>query len=257
MKNERQNDLVRLLSKKRLLKNKELAKYFNVSIETIRRDINELEREGIVKKVYGGIQIISESNAMRDLESWSIRSEHCHEEKVQIVTRALELISDNSTIALDFGTTIFELSCLLSAKKNLSIITNSLRIAQELSKNTSHKVYTVGGLMLRDEMSTSGIFARDFLSNFTSIDLFICSADGISLENGMTESLEGTIDLKRYLINTANRTIGAIDHSKFGTKASYYLCPISNLDLLITDANTPRNYIEKIERSGVEVIIAP
>lgn len=134
MKNKRQSEILKLLFSEQSLKTEYLSSYFGVSIETIRRDINELSRSGMIKKVYGGIRLNHDSMQMAALENWNERLTNFHEEKIKIATKALEFISDNSVIALDIGTTTYELSRLLSAKKDLSIITNSLYIASELSK---------------------------------------------------------------------------------------------------------------------------
>ena len=256
MKNKRQSEILKLLFSEQSLKTEYLSSYFGVSIETIRRDINELSRSGMIKKVYGGIRLNNDSMQMAALENWNERLTNFHEEKIKIATKALEFISDNSVIALDIGTTTYELSRLLSAKKDLSIITNSLYIASELSKNTPHKVYCIGGLVMPIEGITTGVFARNFLNNFASIDLFISSTDAITPQNGLSEFNENVIDVKGQLINRANRHITLIDHSKFGKVARFTACPLQNIDVLITDDQAPQEDIDLIRDLGVEVVVA-
>ncbi|MCI2058008.1 MAG: DeoR/GlpR family DNA-binding transcription regulator [Oscillibacter sp.] len=257
MKYRRQNEILKLLLLEHSLKTENLASHFNVSIETIRRDINTMEQAGLIKKVYGGISLVSDSMHMTSLETWNVRLAHAHAEKVHIVTRALELIPDNAVIALDIGTTTYELSRLLNAKKNLSIITNSLLISSELARNTSHKIYCIGGLVMPNEVVTSGVFARNFLNNFASIDLFIGSADGITLKSGITEFNEAVIDVKRQLIARADRTVALIDHSKFGKEALFVSWDLRTIDVLVTDSEAPKKELEMIQKLGVEIIVAP
>ena len=99
MKNKRQSEILKLLFSEQSLKTEYLSSYFGVSIETIRRDINELSRSGMIKKVYGGIRLNNDSMQMAALENWNERLTNFHEEKIKIATKALEFISDNSVIA--------------------------------------------------------------------------------------------------------------------------------------------------------------
>lgn len=168
----------------------------------------------------------------------------------------MDLIEDHSVIALDIGTSTYELSRLLGTKKGLSIITNSLLIAGELAKNTSHKVYSVGGLVVPNEIVTSGVFARNFLNNFASIDLFISGADGVNLKNGFTEFSEEVVDIKKQFIERAECNIALVDHSKFGKKARFVACPLNDIDVLITDNKTPKKDLDYIQNTGVEIIVA-
>ena len=256
MKNKRQDEILKMLFAEQSLKTEHLSSHFGVSIETIRRDINELEHSGLVKKVYGGIQLNNDSMHMAALENWNERLNQFHEEKIKIATKALEFISDDSIIALDFGTTTYELSRLLSSKKNLSIITNSLYIASELSKNTSHKVYCIGGVVMPIEGITTGVFARNFLNNFASIDLFISSTDGITPQYGLSEFNENVIDIKKQLIQRAKKHITLIDHSKFGKVARFAVCPLQDIDILITDSLTSQEDIELMREFDINVVLA-
>lgn len=241
---------------KRHLKTEQLVRQFGVSIETVRRDINELERGGLVKKIYGGIRMVASDMRISVMESWNKRLETCHEEKVAIVGRTLEMIPDNSTIALDTGTTVYEFSRLLGSKKNLTIISNSLKIASELSQNTQHTIYSVGGVLHRGEIVTVGTFALGFLDNFASIDIFVGSADGITPENGITEFNESMVDVKRRMVAIADRTIAMIDHSKFGKKALFKSWNIQDIDILVTDRQAPRKSLDAICKQNVEVVVA-
>lgn len=241
---------------RRNLKTEQLVRQFGVSIETIRRDISDLEREGLVKKVYGGIRMVANDMRITVMESWNKRLESCHAEKVAIVGKALEMIPDNSTIALDTGTTVYELSRLLGSRRNLTVITNSLKIASELSQNTQHTVYAVGGVLHRGEIVTVGSFACGFLDNFAAVDLCICSADGITPESGITEFNESMVDVKRRMVAIADRTIAMIDHSKFGKKALFKSCSTQDIDLLVTDRQTPRKYLDAIRKFNIEIVVA-
>lgn len=256
MKYERQNAIIKLLMSKRSMRTDQLVQQFGVSIETIRRDINDLERMGAIKKVYGGVQIASDDLLVSDLKNWSSRMRTCQEEKQMIARHAVELIPDHSTIALDIGTTTNALAHLLSAKQNLTIITSSIRIAGDLSRGTDHCIYIIGGRLHNREQVSMGAFARSFLDHFASIDLFLCGADGISLDSGITEFSEGAADIKRHLISIAHRSILLADHSKFGKVSLFKCCSLSEVDTLITDRNTPPRFLDGVRKFGTEVIVA-
>jgi len=255
MKIRRQNEILKLLAKEQTLKTEQLASLFDVSIETIRRDIRSMERSGLIKKVYGGISLCSGAMGVATLDSWNTRLEHSHSEKAKIAAGALELIEDNMVIALDIGTTVYELSRLLGTKKNLSIITNSLLMAAELSQNTAHSIYCIGGKVTTNEGVTSGFYARNFLSSFASVDLFLMGADGLSLQYGVTEFSEGVVDVKRQLVSMARRNIVLADHTKFGREALFRSCDLSQIHTLITDEAAPAKELDALSKLGMEVIV--
>lgn len=256
MKSKRQSEIMRLLLLERTLKTEDLAHRLNVSVETIRRDINTMVSDKVVRKVYGGIELAPDSRRITEMAAWDARLAHCHEEKAKIAAKALEYIPDGATIALDIGTTTYELSALLGTKKDLTIITNSLRVATNMAQNTDHCVYCIGGQMTRVEIVAGGMAARDFLNNFAAIDYYFCSTDGITIENGMTEFDETVVAVKRRLVEMSDQVISLIDHSKFGKKALFPTCSLQNLDLLITDAGIDSVYLRQLKNAKVNVVIA-
>ena len=257
MKEQRHNEILRLLAQQRSIKTEALAAQLGVSLETVRRDIGALARSGHIRKVYGGITLASDTIHTTTLENWNVRLNSRREEKAQIALRALDYIEDGAMIALDIGTTTYQLSRLLSAKKDLSILTSSLQIAGELSRSTGHTVYCIGGVVLPGEDAAGGAFARDFLEHFASIDLFIGGADGLSLTCGVTECHASVVEVKQQLIRRARRNITLADHTKFGVEATFVSCPVAEMDVLITDTAAPAEDVEALRRRGVEVVTVP
>ena len=257
MKSRRKNEIMKRLVVEQALKMEEMAALCGVSVETIRRDVADMEREGLVEKVYGGIRLRQGvGRSVSSLDSWSERLGRCHEEKARIAARALELVEDHAVIALDIGTTVYELSRLLGVKKNLTIITNSLPMAAELSRTTEHHVLCIGGRVSTNETATGGSYARRFLEDFATVDLFVMGADGVSLQQGVTEYSEGIVDVKRQLAALAKRRVLLCDHSKFGVEAPFKSCPLEQVDTLITDQQTPAKLLEGLAKRGVEVLCA-
>lgn len=256
MKSARHSEIIKLLLLEHSLKTEDLAKRLGVSVETIRRDINALEAEKFVKKVYGGVELVPDSRLVSEMSQWEARLSSCHEEKVKIAARALDFIPDGATVALDIGTTVYELSALLNTKKDLTVITNSLRVAINMAQHTDHCVYCIGGLMARTEVVAGGLAAQDFLKNFASIDLYVCSSDGISPEKGMTEVDEIVVAVKRRLIKMSDKVICIADHSKFGRQALFTTGSYEDIDILITDKGTDPEQLEKLRELGVKVVTA-
>jgi len=240
---------------KNILQNDEVIRQFGVSIETVRRDFKELVKMGAAKKVYGGIQILSDNLLTSELENWNKRNDRYHEEKSLIAEKALELIPNGATIALDIGTTTYALAKLLGAKRNLTVIISSVRIACELVKNSSNEIFFIGGQLHKEEQVTMGTFTRDFLNHFASIDLFFIGADGFSLDCGITECSEAVADVKRQLIAMSEKNILLADHSKFGKKALFKSCPTENINTLITDGKTPEHYLDSLREFGINIIV--
>lgn len=256
MKRERQNEIMKMLVEARSITIEELVKHFQVSIETIRRDVNELSSIGAIRKIYGGIEIVSHNSLIPELESWNVRIKTCYDEKLCIANRALDLLPDNSTIALDTGTTTQSLAELLCTKKNLTLIISSIRMASLLTRNTHHRIYMIGGQLNCKEQNTFGTFSQDFIRHFGKIDFFVGGADGLSIDSGITEYYEELADIKRRLIEISNHTIILADHTKFGKKSLFKSCSVNSIDTLVTDTKTPTSYLTEFQDAGINIIIA-
>ena len=253
MKNARQQMIIELLKQDGLVSTSDLTGRFGVSVETIRRDFKQLEKAGILKPAYGGAVPLSGTLRITELDAWQDRAASFRQEKSWIARKAAEYVPDGSVLATDVGTTMFELARHLNQKSNLTIITNDLRLAQELRQDC-HQVYLAGGL-LNTSLYTSGELCREFVDHFALIDLFIFSADGITLEDGLTTIRPEENELKKRLIQKAEKKIAVVDHSKFGKKALLHTCRFDQIDLLITDSRAPDGLVQAIRKfTNVDVV---
>lgn len=109
---------------------------------------------------------------------------------------------------------------------------------------------------MSNEPVTIGSFARSFLNNFASIDYFITSADGISVKHGITEFGERIADVKQQLHALSSKTIALIDHGKFGREALFKTCALNEIDILITDSQSPKRDLDTMKKMGIEIIVA-
>lgn len=254
MKNTRQKQIMNLLLKDGQVGTGDLMERFGVSIETIRRDYNELEREGALKKTYGGAVLAANSRGITEVADWQERMRVSTREKALIGRKAAEYIPDGCVLATEVGTTVFELARHLEHKNNLTVLTNDLYVAQELFRNRTNRVYLAGGF-LTSPYYTAGPLSRRAIEEFASIDVFIISTEGATLAEGLTTPNAEVNDLKRLYLQKAAKTIAVIDHTKFGRKAIFHTCDFSAVDLLITDDRAPLPMLRKIREKGVEVVV--
>ncbi|MCC8109275.1 MAG: DeoR/GlpR transcriptional regulator, partial [Planctomycetes bacterium] len=120
----------------------------------------------------------------------------------------------------------------------------------------SHQGYSVRGVLNRGEIVNVGTCACGFLDNFASIDLFVCSADGLTPENGITEFNESMVDIKRRMASLSERIVALVDHTKFGRKSLFKSVAAEEIDILITDPMTPPVVLDQYREFGMEILIA-
>lgn len=253
MKYDRQEKIKQLFIDRKRISCVELCDIFGISIETVRRDLAVLEEEGVIKRVYGGAVLRDNTTVPNPIKPWDMRFILNHAEKVNMAKEILNFIRDNMTIALDSGTTVLEVAKLLDQRKNLNIITNDIHIASELSRNTDHTIYLIGGTLKKDDKITTGFLATEFLKNFSHIDATILTADGFS--DGIGDFNVDMRALKTAMIEKSDKVYAAIDHTKFSIPALHKVCGMRELDLLVTGTAAPAESIEKLKNAGVEVIL--
>lgn len=256
MKSDRLQEIRKLFLSRKKITNPELCETFDVSIETVRRDLNILEKEGFLRKVYGGACLVETQDAPVFVEKWDTRIDKNETCKRIIASAAAQRIPDGSTVFLDTGTTVFEIAPFLKSKKNLTILTNSLRLASELGMYDHITVYCIGGLVKTNTLSCSGFFAAELLSYFCSIDYAVISCDGFIPGKGTTEySIELSM-LKKIVLDKADHIIAVVDHGKFGISGSCLCCPAERINVLVTDALVRRDDLNLLKEFSGEVVIA-
>lgn len=255
MKRERQLQIRQLFLQKKQITIKELCELFHISLETARRDLNALEEDGFVRRTYGGAVLVEMNNSQNLMPPWNDRLTQNLSEKRAIAREMLRWIPDHSTIALDSGTSIFELAKLLSEKKDLTILVNDLRAAMELSSKTDHTLYYIGGAVKKDDMITTGFLATDFLEHFSHIDITIVSTDGFDVNTGLTDHNVEMGTLKAAMIQKSRKVFAGVDHSKFSTNALYKVCGIDRVSMVISGKKAPPAAIELLQKMGISTVL--
>ncbi len=253
---ERHSKIIEVVLERGRVTIPEICQMFHVSEMTARRDLNELDRQGLLRRVHGG----AVANLGRSYEPpYQMRATKNQEAKAAIGQKAAELIYDGDSIALDVGTTTLEIVRGLKGKRNLTILTNCLQIANlvvdVLSLETEARLIVAGGIVRPRELSMIGALPERVYQEFHVDKAFIGIA-GISLEDGLTEYNIEDAQIKRILFRSAREKIVVADSSKFGVTTFASVAPLSAVDKIVTDARAPADMVEQIRQLGVEVICA-
>ena len=231
MLQSRREKIMEMIQAERMIKVSDLIKQFGVSIETIRRDLEFLEKEGLLTRVYGGA-VLNQKKAAEPL--YEHREVKNYEEKAAIARRAVELIEDGDVLGIDIGTTAREFARALLGKRKVIVLTNSMPIAEILSGDDDIRVIMLGGEVRKGEFSVSGFVAENIMQHF-NLDKYILGIGGITVENGITDYHIEETNLRRVMLSRAQKVIGLADYSKFGVIAMNTVCPLSRMDVLVTD----------------------
>ena len=256
MKYNRNNQIKKILLQRQKVTNTELCEMFNVSIETIRRDLNQLEREGIITKVYGGAVLAQKDQAQELVNSWTVRVDENRAAKHAIARTTSEMIPDDCTVFLDSGTSTLEIARFLKEKQNITVVTSSLYTAAELASSENLTVYCIGGLVNTKTLATAGFLALEFISFFSHFDFAVISSDGFVPDEGATDHVMETAILKKNILEKADKIILALDHTKFNQRAKCITCQTDRINTLVTDYGVSQEILEQLHLSGVHVVVA-
>lgn len=249
---DRRATIVQMITSERMVKVSDLIKTFNVSIETIRRDLKYLEDAGYIKRVYGGAVVKSMYGLEPDYSSREIKN---YSEKVAIGRKTVELVDDGDTIVIDIGTTTLEFARALKGKKKVTVITNAIQIAAALVVDDNIRVIMLGGNVRKGDLSTSGFLSENNISLF-NVDKIFLGIGGLTIEEGITDYHIEESNLRRHILKKTHMVIGLADFSKFGVIAMNKVCDIEKINFLVTDDKTDKLMISKIRTLGIKVLIA-
>lgn len=246
---ERQIKISELLRDKTSIKVSELSNIFNVSESTIRRDLQEMEERELLTRTHGGALGIEKTNFE---PSFKEKEDEKYDEKLNIGKIAANMIEEGDTIILDSGTTTLQLAKCIKAK-NITVITNSIDIAAELSSRNDIELIVTGGTLRITTRAMVGHLTDGVLKNFR-VDKAFIGANGISIEEGITTPNIMEAHTKKEMMNAANKVILAADSSKFNQVSFAVISPIRAVDTIVTSSDLDVAIIKKIEETGVEII---
>lgn len=244
----RKEILAKLQQNKRVLVN-DLSKTYNVTEETIRRDLEKLEKEGLVKKTYGGA-ILNESLNV-DLP-YNIRKKTNVSNKQYIAEILSSIIEDGDHIMMDASSTAVYTAKYIKNKKDITLITNSVEILLDLSDITGWKIISTGGILKEGSLSLVGYQAQKMLQSF-HVDKTIISCKGIDIQNGFTDSNEADIQIKNLMLKAANQKILAADSSKFDKTSFIQVSDFNDIDIIVTDTKPNQEWLQKFNSLNIKI----
>ena len=248
---ERQKKIIDLLMIKKTAKITDLAKELQVSIDTLRRDLNLLTKQKKIEKVYGGVKLVESAFGESVIDERMVTS---LKEKESIARLCSHYIQDGDCIFLDSGSTTYQIAKFIKSKKRLTVVTNSIPVALELM-NSDVEVIMIGGKVRKTEKS---VVTYEYLFNFNELNIskaFIC-ASGITPQKGISDyNLEEAITRKK-MIELSKEVYVAADHSKFGKDVTVSVSPLEHIDVIVTDQHLDKKYLEEFRGSGTKVVLA-
>ncbi|WP_404476087.1 DeoR/GlpR family DNA-binding transcription regulator [Staphylococcus pseudoxylosus] len=227
----------------------ELRQRFNVSINTIRRDVNQLVDMNIVKKVYGGIEVIEDSHKAVDYNQRNIENSNS---KKLIGELAANEIEANDIIYIDTGTTTIHLLDYVDKHLTFTIITNSLDIMNKASQFDNVTLFIIGEKYKPITRSFIGIDSNMLLEKF-NINKAFMSATGVNIQNGLSNSEMEENLIKQYITSKATETFILADHSKMGKSTLLTYCDLSDINKMFTDKIPPKNINDFCQEYNIAV----
>jgi len=247
---EREQLILKLLNEKGRISVSELEKHFGISGSTARRHLNDLQKNGMLIRTYGGA--ISNGDLFLE-ESVENKSVQRIIEKKEIAMAARKFINDGDIIMLGGGTTILELAKLLNNLKDSIVITDSILTAVELYKNSNIEVQIVGGIIRSISGVTVGPSALKQLET-AYVDKAFIGADSISIEFGITTPNPFEAEIERILIKQAKSVFVLADNTKFQKTTLSKQASLNEIDYIITNSKSDKNYLKEIKSFGIQVV---
>lgn len=248
---ERYEMIVRLVNERGSMRVTELSELCVVTEETIRRDLDRLEQAGRLRRSHGGAVSVKE----QQLEvPYTEREVMNAEEKRRIAGLAVSSIAPGDRIILDASTTAWYMASILP-DISITVLTNSIRVATELSGKERIQVVSTGGILAHQSLSFVGPLAERSLETYFVHKAFI-SCKGVHLERGISESNELQGLVKKKMIDIADKVYVLADSSKFGVQSFTQVAALSQVNEIITDQHIDRHFVQRLQEIGVSVSIA-
>jgi len=233
----------------------DLARRFDVSTQTIRRDFQDLERRGLITRSYGAAVARAAGPLSRE-GAFGAREVERAAEKEAIARCALDLVVPGSAVIFDASTTVLALARLLPLDIELTAIVNALPVATELGRRPNVSTTTLGGTMRHTSLSCGGPIAEATMRRLFADTAFI-SARGLSPRRGLTEANPAEAALKEIMMANATRVVALVDSSKLGRTALSFFAPLERVNVLVTDDGADLETLGRLREAGLEIHVAP
>lgn len=223
-----------------------------VSLSTIRRDLIELEQAGVLIRTRGGACL---SHCLPEAGKTEVRAQMRTAEKHKIGRLAAKLVERAGSIILDAGTTTLEVARALNPPQSLRVITDSVEIAYELRDRQNITVIVTGGIMRPYAYNLFGGMGEQMLAGLHA-QVCVMGGSALSLEEGLTKHDVESLPIRRKMVEISRQLVAVIDSSKFEKTGVGTVCPVTRINLLVTDAGISAEFRQALERQGVKVMVA-
>lgn len=249
--NPRQQEILQRARQTGSVSIEDLAAHFNVTPQTVRRDINTLCDLNLLRRFHGGAGLPSSVENI----AYPARQILHHDEKRRIARLVAQHIPDQSSLLINIGTTTEEVAKALADHADMRVITNNLNVAVLLCDNPSFEVIVAGGVVRRRDRGVIGEATIDFIKQF-KVDFGIIGISGIDLDGTLLDFDYREVRVSQAIIANSRKVLLVTDHSKFGRSAMVRLGPISEVDMLFTDRSPPEAMAELLAQAEVQVFVA-
>lgn len=242
-KTERMDSILEILREKRHATVDYLAQHVYASKVTIRRDLKKMEDLGLVIRSYGGVTLMDTENKYVPLV---IREQDKSSAKNKIARQAVSLISEGDTIIMDGSSTVLRMAKYLREEQNITVITNSLRLASLLCEKKIN-VYCTGGLLVHGAFVCIGSFSENIIESITA-DLMFFSSQGLSSDAKISDFSENETQQRRLMLRHARKKYFLCDSSKLGKSFLFTVCHASEIDSIICDIDA----VEWLQNAAIQ-----
>lgn len=248
---ERKSQILTDLIKRKSVSVKPLARRFGVAEETIRRDLNALEAQGVAIRTHGGA-IISPQYQSQPEPDFGIREKINAAGKQAIGKLAATLVDDGDTLFIDGSSTCVHMAPHLVEKKHLTIVTNSVRLLLDLAPCEGFNLISTGGILRRHSLDFGGESAERSVLACSAGKAFV-SSTGFDPKVGATSSMNHHATMQRLMMQRAKRPIYLCDHTKFGKVGYSLVSQIKDIDTMITDQLPPKEWVDILKENNVDL----
>lgn len=248
---ERRQEILRRVNQEERVSVAELSQQFGVSEVTIRSDLQALAERNLVVRTHGGA--LPSARSLYDL-SLALRRQRQVQEKSRIGEAGAALVADGDAIFLDSSSTALAIAQHIRHHRHLTVVTNSLAVAQDMLDAPGVTVVMVGGTLRRDTASMVGTDGLEMLRKF-NIQKGFFGAHGISLAEGLTDVSADEAEVKRPLVAMCHQVVAVLDATKWGRVGLASFAHLEQVDCIISDVHAPADVVAQMRELGIEVIL--
>lgn len=246
---ERKNEILAKLMLDGKVVVSDLSELFHVTEETIRRDLDKLEKEGLAKKTYGG----AVRNESLNVElPYTIRKQTNVESKKYIASQISSMIQDGDCIMLDASTTALYTAKGIYNKSNITLITNSIEMLLDIPPKNDWKVISTGGIIAPNSLSFTGPQAEKMVTSY-HVDLAVISCKGVDMQKGLTDTTDANAEVKKAFLQSARKIVLGADSSKFDKISFVRFADFADIDAIVTDEEPSDEWKSYLSKKNVEL----